>query len=128
MNRDELKAVFNQQASGYEKQHAALMPIREGLYCLLESVFAELPVNASILCVGLGTGAEAAHLAWRFPGWSFTAVEPSGAMLNVFRQRAEKKVRFFITLHPSRRLPRLTARNGNARCSHLLYGVSIHSG
>lgn len=89
MRRDELKTVFDQQASGYDKQWEKLAPIRDGLHFLLESVFAELPADARILCVGLGTGAELAQLAKKFPRWSFTAVEPSGAMLEVCRHRAE---------------------------------------
>jgi tRNA (cmo5U34)-methyltransferase len=88
---DELKAAFDQQASGYDKQWAKLSPIRDGLHFLLESVFAELPADARILCVGSGTGAELAHLARKFPRWNFTAVEPSGAMLDVSRRLAEKE-------------------------------------
>ena len=64
-------------------------PIRDAMYFLLESAFADLPVDARILCVGVGTGAELAHLAGKFPGWRFTAVEPSGAMLDECRKRAE---------------------------------------
>lgn len=89
MQQEELKAVFNQQAAGYDKQWARMSPIREGLHYLLESIFAGLPEEARILCVGAGTGAEMAHLARIFPRWRFTAVEPSGAMLNVCRQRAK---------------------------------------
>lgn len=90
MRSDELRAAFDQQASGYDKQWAKMAPIREGLHFLLESVFAELPADARVLCVGAGTGAELAHLAEKFPRWSFTAVEPAGAMLDVCRRRAEK--------------------------------------
>ncbi|MBD9481560.1 class I SAM-dependent methyltransferase [Pseudomonas sp. PDM14] len=88
MRDDELKALFDQQAAGYDKQWSGMAPIREALYRLLDALFAALPENARILCVGVGTGAEVAHLAGRFPGWQFTAVDPSGAMLEVCRQRA----------------------------------------
>ncbi|PCJ31851.1 MAG: hypothetical protein COA90_04905 [Gammaproteobacteria bacterium] len=53
MDRDKLKTVFAQQASGYEKQQEKLAPIRNGLHFLLESVFSEPPAAARILCVGL---------------------------------------------------------------------------
>ena len=89
MRSDELKAAFDQQAPRYDKQWAKLAPIRDALHFLLESVFAGLPADARVLCVGVGTGAELAHLAGRFPRWSFTVVEPSGAMLDVCRQRAQ---------------------------------------
>jgi tRNA (cmo5U34)-methyltransferase len=88
MRSEELKAVFDQQASGYDKQWARMVPIRDGLYFLLESIFADLPADARILCVGAGTGAELAYLARTSPRWRFTAVDPSGAMLDVCRQRA----------------------------------------
>ena len=91
MNQDELKAVFDQQASGYEQQQKKLAPVHEGLYFQLPWIFSDLPENARILCVGLGAGAELSYLANRFPGWHFTAVEPSGAMLNVCRRRAENE-------------------------------------
>jgi tRNA (cmo5U34)-methyltransferase len=89
MRNEELVAAFDQQAAGYDQQWAKLAPIREGLHFLLESVFAPLPGDARILCVGVGTGAELAHLARRFPRWTFTAVEPSGAMLEACRRQAE---------------------------------------
>ena len=88
MRNEELKDLFDQQAAGYDKQWAGMAPIRDALYLLLDSLFAGLPENARILCVGVGTGAELAHLAERFPGWHFTAVDPSAAMLDICRQRA----------------------------------------
>ncbi|ASK33291.1 class I SAM-dependent methyltransferase [Alloalcanivorax mobilis] len=90
MNSDEINAVFDQMAAGYDKQWARTAPITKALYFLLESVFAGLPDDARILCVGVGTGNELIHLAKRFPGWRFTAVEPSSAMLAVCRRRCEE--------------------------------------
>jgi tRNA (cmo5U34)-methyltransferase len=60
MRRDELKALFDQQAAGYDKQWEKTAPIRDGLHFLLGAVFAELPDDARILGVGAGTGAELA--------------------------------------------------------------------
>jgi tRNA (cmo5U34)-methyltransferase len=90
MHRDELTALFDQQAASYDSQWARTAAIKDCLYFLLESHFAELPPDARILCVGAGTGAEMAHLALKHPAWRFTAVEPSGAMLAVCRQRTER--------------------------------------
>lgn len=91
MRKDELTATFDRQAANYDKQWESLAPIRDGLYLLVEAVFAKLPVDARILCVGVGTGAEIAHLAQRFPHWSFTAVDPSGPMLDLCRRRAHRE-------------------------------------
>jgi tRNA (cmo5U34)-methyltransferase len=91
MHQDEIKAIFDQQAANYDSQWAKTAPIRHCLQLLVESLFAELRTDARILCVGVGTGVELAHLALKNPGWQFTAVEPSGPMLTICRQRAEKE-------------------------------------
>lgn len=90
MRSDEIKDIFDQQASSYDERWARTAPIRDALHFLLEAVFAELPANARVLCIGAGTGEEIAYLAQRFPGWTFTAVEPSGPMLAVCRDKAIK--------------------------------------
>ena len=89
MQPDELVSLFDQQAAGYDQQWAKTAAIRDCLYFLLEPLFAELPAGARVLCVGAGTGVEMAHLARVFPRWTFTAVEPSRAMLDACRRRAE---------------------------------------
>tara|TARA_R110000787_G_scaffold240865_2_gene347072 strand:+ start:4064 stop:4762 length:699 start_codon:yes stop_codon:yes gene_type:complete len=91
MQPEEIKDIFDQQASGYDQQWARMSSINNGLYFLLESVFAGLAEDAHILCVGAGTGKELIHLARKFPNWQFTAVEPSGAMLAVCRQKVEEE-------------------------------------
>ncbi len=50
-------------------------------------VLADLPANACILCVGVGTGAEILSLAKARPEWTFVGVDPSGEMLDVCRDR-----------------------------------------
>jgi tRNA (cmo5U34)-methyltransferase len=87
VNDDELRDIFDRMASGYDGKLARMAPVNNGLHFLLESVLAELPHEARILCVGVGTGTELIHLAGVFPGWRFTAVEPSGAMLEICRRR-----------------------------------------
>ena len=87
MNDEELRGVFDRMAPGYDSKLARMAPINNGLFFLLESVLAELPQQARILCVGVGTGTELIHLAGSFPGWRFTAVEPSGSMLGICRKR-----------------------------------------
>ena len=67
INKDEIKVIFDQQASSYDEQWSKTAPIRDGLLFLLEAVFSTLPANARILSVGTGTGAELAYLAKRFP-------------------------------------------------------------
>ncbi|OZC02970.1 class I SAM-dependent methyltransferase [Rubricoccus marinus] len=91
MRKDELVAVFDKQAKGYDAQWEGMAPLRDALYLLVKTAFVGLPTNARVLCVGVGTGVELAYLARSFPAWRFTAVEPSGTMLDVCRQRAERE-------------------------------------
>lgn len=90
MDDNELRALYDRMAAGYDSKSARIAPIYNGLYFLLESVFAGLPKQAQVLCVGVGTGTELLHLAKVFPGWRFTAVEPSSAMLDICRKRVEE--------------------------------------
>lgn len=83
--------MFDQQAASYDTLWVKLEPIKNCLYLLIESVFTELPADARMLCVGVGTGAELAQLAQNHPAWRFTVVEPSGPMLDVCQQRAERE-------------------------------------
>lgn len=90
MQQHELDTLFDQQAAGYDAQWARMAPIRESLLFLLETVFADLPEDARLLCVGAGTGSEIAHLARRFPRWRFLALDPSPQMIATCRARAER--------------------------------------
>jgi tRNA (cmo5U34)-methyltransferase len=77
------------RAEVYDDQFAALRALKDCAHLLIEAHFATLPETARILVAGAGTGAEARHLAPRFPGWRFTLVDPSAPMLAVARRHAE---------------------------------------
>ncbi|WP_374405296.1 class I SAM-dependent methyltransferase [Pelagerythrobacter sp.] len=82
---------FNQKmAEGYDRRNSGLQPISECLHFLMRLVLVDLPADARVLCVGVGTGAEVLSLAEARPGWSFVGVDPSAEMLDVGRARLER--------------------------------------
>lgn len=82
---------FNQEmADAYDRRNAGLKPISDGLHFLMRLTLADLPDDARVLCVGVGTGAEILSLAEANPGWSFVGVDPSAEMLGVGRFRLEQ--------------------------------------
>lgn len=89
-NQDSTTIFNKENASSYDNQRAKLAPIKDALHLCIRMKLSDLPVDARILCVGVGTGAELIYLAQEFPQWNFTAVEPSPEMLKICRQRAEE--------------------------------------
>jgi len=82
---------FNQElADAYDRRNSALAPVSDSLHFLLRLVLTGLPVDARVLCVGVGTGTEILSLASAYPGWSFVGVDPSEEMLAVGRHRLEQ--------------------------------------
>lgn len=82
--------LFNQEmADAYDARNSGLKPISDNLHFLMRLVLADLPTDARVLCVGVGTGAEILSLAQSYPGWSFVGIDPSAEMLRVARHRLE---------------------------------------
>jgi tRNA (cmo5U34)-methyltransferase len=91
MQNQEPPVVFDKErASSYDTQYAKLAPLSSALHLLTRVVLSDLPAEARILCVGVGTGAELLYLAKAFPEWQFTGVEPAAPMLDICRRRAEE--------------------------------------
>jgi tRNA (cmo5U34)-methyltransferase len=83
--------MFNQKtADAYDERFSKISPIRDNLNFLIRLVLEDLPVDARILCVGVGTGIEVVELANAYPQWRFTGVEPSAHMLDVCRSKLTK--------------------------------------
>lgn len=83
--------LFNRErAASYDKQTDLWISARDAMFTFMRLILADLPGDAHILCVGVGTGTELIALAGHFPNWRFTAVEPAPAMLDVCRQKVEE--------------------------------------
>ena len=79
---------FNEDAAKrYDERNSKLNPISHNLHFLMSLVLKDLPQRSRILSVGAGTGAEILFLSQVNPHWTFVAVDPSEAMLNVCRER-----------------------------------------
>ena len=89
-NQEPPIAFGHEHAAAYDARFAKLAAMRDALPLLISAVFADLPAEARILCVGAGTGHELIYLAQKFPQWRFTAVEPSAPMLEICRRKAEE--------------------------------------
>lgn len=82
---------FNQElADAYDRRNSELAPISDCLHFLMRLALADLPRQARVLCVGVGTGAEILSLARARPDWSFVGIDPSAEMLGVGRARLEQ--------------------------------------
>jgi tRNA (cmo5U34)-methyltransferase len=81
------------RAAHYDTQAAVALAGTQAMYELgVSALTAQLDGQdaASLLFVGLGTGAELMPYArFNVPGWRFTGVDPSDAMLAVARKRLE---------------------------------------
>lgn len=71
----------------YDERNSKLAAISENMHFLIRLVLKELPAQAKVLCVGVGTGAEILSLAKAFPQWSFVGLDPSASMLEVCAER-----------------------------------------
>ncbi|MCW5964243.1 MAG: class I SAM-dependent methyltransferase [Bryobacterales bacterium] len=76
-------------SESYDERNANLSPIVENAHFLISLVLKQLPVDARVLCIGAGTGAEILSLAKAYPGFTFLGVDPSEPMLDVCRKRLE---------------------------------------
>jgi len=90
MKKDKIKEIFDNAAGSYDKTWEKLAAVNDSLHLLMGAVLAGIPEKARILCVGAGTGAELVYMAKKFPHWTFTAVDPSAAMLDVCRRRLKE--------------------------------------
>lgn len=82
-----------ERAAHYDAQTSVALAGSQAVYELgVSALTAQLDGQdtASLLFVGLGTGAELVpYTRFGVPGWRFTGVEPSDAMLDVARKRLE---------------------------------------
>jgi tRNA (cmo5U34)-methyltransferase len=78
---------FTEAAKTYDEKNRQLAPIVDNMHFLIRLILRDAPIQARVLCVGVGTGAEILSLAKAFPEWTFVGVDPSIGMLNVCSER-----------------------------------------
>lgn len=84
--------IFDKDCSeNYDQYWTKLSVLNDALHLLTRIIFSELPEDAHILCVGAGTGEDILGLAGENPGWRFTAVDPSVAMLEMCKDKLQKE-------------------------------------
>lgn len=89
-DRDKTLAAFGEkQAASYDDRFAKASAMRDAMHLVTRLALGELNEDASVLCVGAGTGLEIGYLAAAFPRWRFMAVEPAPAMLAQCHKRAD---------------------------------------
>ena len=92
MQPKEVVETFDEkQAFGYDDKWSRLSAMKDALHLFTRVVFSDLPADARILCVGVGTGAELFSLADHYPNWTFTGVEPAGPMLDVCKAKSAER-------------------------------------
>nr|WP_278356976.1 class I SAM-dependent methyltransferase [Acinetobacter lwoffii] len=73
--------------ASYDDHIRKLIPGYELVHQQIEAILStELQETAHILIVGCGTGYELSYLLQRYPDWTFTAIDPSFAMLEQARK------------------------------------------
>lgn len=87
MNKPPIDFFTHETAKSYDERNRKLAHISDCLHFLIGLVLRDLPPRSRILCAGAGTGAEILSLSRVYPDWTFVALDPSQAMLDVCRER-----------------------------------------
>jgi tRNA (cmo5U34)-methyltransferase len=90
MNKPPTEFFNKEAAQDYDERNAKLAQISGCLHFLTGLILKDLPPQARVLCVGVGTGAELLSLARTFPEWTFVALEPSLDMLKLCQERTKE--------------------------------------
>ncbi|MGY2800029.1 tRNA (cmo5U34)-methyltransferase [Ewingella americana] len=84
--------IFNSEFSRqYDAYNESLNEIANNLHMLIAVLLRDLPKQARILCVGVGTGSEITRLAKQHADWHFTGVDPSPDMLAVCQEKLQRE-------------------------------------
>ncbi|CBW26031.1 conserved hypothetical protein [Halobacteriovorax marinus SJ] len=82
MSSNKFVELFEEMGGeNYDNSNKRFKPISDNLHFLNNLILRDLPNDAVILCVGVGTGADIIHLAKENEGWQFVGIDPSSAML-----------------------------------------------
>lgn len=88
--KEEMVKIFDTMGGDkYDEGNRNFAPIAKNLSFLSGLVLKDLPQNARILCVGVGTGADIIDLSVEHPGWTFVGIEPAESMIKKCKEKLE---------------------------------------
>lgn len=88
MSKQDASKFFDKTSSeSYDARARKIGAINDNLHLMIRIVLNDLPADARILCVGVGTGTEIVMLAADHPERTFVGVDPAAAMLDVARDK-----------------------------------------
>lgn len=92
MSTNPMVKIFEEMGGDlYDKNNSHFKAIHNNLQFLIKLVLSDLPENARVLCVGVGTGADLIDLATEKQSWSFVGLDPAGPMLKTCEQKLKDK-------------------------------------
>lgn len=92
MSNKAVTDVFDKMpADSYDENNKKHAPTSDNLHYLNSLILKDLPNDAKILCVGVGTGADILALAEKFPQWTFTGIEPASTMIDRCQKLLKEK-------------------------------------
>lgn len=90
VSQKDASQFFDKKSSdSYDTRFKKIGAVTDNLHLLIRILLDDMPPNANILCVGVGTGTEILTLAQAHPGWTFTGVDPAASMLDVAQEKIE---------------------------------------
>ena len=90
--KDKMVKIFDDMGGDtYDKNNAFFYPVSLNLQFLNMLLLKDLPSNARILCVGVGTGVDLIDLAKTNIGWSFVGIDPASSMLRQCEEKLRKE-------------------------------------
>lgn len=92
MSIKEMVEIFEEMGGDtYDKNNSFFKPLHDNLQLLNQLILKDLPNDARILSVGIGTGADILELARANPGWKFVGIDPAESMLNKCQQKLKEQ-------------------------------------
>jgi len=75
----------------YDQNNASFKSVSDNLQVLNKIILKDLPRDARVLSVGIGTGADIIELAESNPGWTFVGVDPASSMLDRCKSKLKER-------------------------------------
>ena len=89
---DKFVQIFEDMGvEAYDGFNSNFKSLSKNMHILTMLTLQDIPSDAKILCVGVGTGADIIELAKINKGWTFTGIDPAKTMLDGCKEKIKKE-------------------------------------